>query len=304
MDIKERTRGYWSSIFSALGIPVGEGKHQPCPACGGKDRFRFTDENGDGGYYCNGCKPGDGFDLVMKCLNTDFKDAVKAIEGVIGTAKKTPINNSLQYNPERLRQMYKESKPLNGNCLGSLYLKNRGLSVFPPTLRFLKECYEPATQKKLPAILATLSAPDSEAITLHRTYLSEDGKKASIEKCKLTMTPKRPMAGGAVRLFPATELVGITEGIETAIAVHEMYKIPVWAVLSTSLMISFEPPKDMKNIMIYADNDNNFAGMRAAYILAHRLHLANYAVGVKVPDQIGCDFLDELVSKNLRNDCG
>ena len=291
-DIKDRVRGMWPGIFEAMGIDVGTGKHKPCPNCQGTDRFRFDDKDGEGTYYCNQCGAGDGWSLLMKCLNVDFVGAVKAVEGVMGECKKTPINNGLQYNPERLREMYKNSKPLNGSCPGSQYLKNRGLSVFPPTLRYIQDCYEPATKTKLPAILATFSASDSEALTLHRTYLSQDGEKANLKNCKLTMTPKRNMAGGAVRLFPATEMVGITEGIETAIAVHELYNIPVWATLSTSLMISFEPPKGMKNIMIYGDSDLNFAGHRAAYILAHRLYLADYAVGVRFPEKMGYDFLD------------
>ncbi|MBW1939463.1 MAG: hypothetical protein JRI67_12025, partial [Deltaproteobacteria bacterium] len=248
-DIKDRTRGRWPGIFSALGISVGEGKHQPCPVpgCAGTDRFRFIDKDGSGSWFCNqghdGKQAGDGWELLILCLNVDFKGAVQAVEGVIGSCQKTVINNGLQYNSECLRKMYKNSNPLTGQCIASKYLKSRGLSTFPPTLRFLENCYEPATKTKMPAMLATFSAPDSEALTLHRTYLSKNSGKANLENCKLTMTPKKPMAGGAVRLFPATELVGITEGIETAIAVHELYNIPVWAVLSTSLMISFQPPE-------------------------------------------------------------
>jgi len=298
MDIKERVRGYWPSILSSLGIKVRlDGKHGPCPVCGGTDRARFDDLNGEGTWFCNQGHPeqsGDGFNLVMLCLGVGFKGAVKAIEGVIGECKKTPINNGLQYRPELLRQMYKDSKPLTGACLGSLYLKNRGLKTFPPTLRYLTECYEPSTQTKMPALLATFSAPDSEAITLQRTYLSQNGEKANLENCKLTMTPKKPMAGGAVRLFPATNQVGLTEGVETAIAVHEIFNIPVWATLSTSLLQAFEPPKGIENITIFADADDNYAGEKAAYTLANKLHLAGYAVGVKVPKHRGCDFLDEL----------
>jgi putative DNA primase/helicase len=299
-NIVEKARGRWPGIFAALGIDVGNGKHKSCPIpdCGGKDRYRFDDVDGTGSWICNQCGAGNGFELVKRCLGVDFAGAVKAVESVIGECKKTPINNGLQYNPDRLREMYKDSKPLDGKCLGSQYLKKRGLSTFPPTLRFLNECYEPSTKTKIPAVLATFSAPDSEALTLHRTYLSPDGTKANLENCKLTMTPKKPMAGGAVRLFPAKDLVGITEGIETAIAVHELYKIPVWAVLSTSLMESFKPPNGMKNIMIYADNDLNFAGLKAAYTLANRLYLKDYAVGVQVPEQAGYDFLNVLISKN------
>lgn len=296
-DIKQEVVGKWPGIFSSLGVDVGTGKHKPCPVpgCAGTDRFRFTNENGDGGFYCNQCEPhaGDGWALLMKVLNINFKEAVKAVEDVIGGAVKTPINDSLQYNPERLRQLYKDSKPLTGNCMGSMYLKNRGLKTFPKTLRYLSNCYEPSTKTKMPAILATVSAPDSEALSLHRTYL-KNGYKSDIKKCKLMMTPKKPLAGSAVRLFPATNQIGITEGIETAVAVHELFDIPVWAALSTSLLQAFEPPKGIENITIFADADNNYAGEKAAYNLANRLYLAGYAVGVRLPGKRGTDFLDVL----------
>lgn len=294
MDIKEAT-GKWPGIFNTLGIDVGTGKHKPCPLCGGKDRFRFDDKEGDGTYICGQCGAGNGWNLLQKSLGIDFKEAVKAVEGVIGNVPKSKINNGLQYRPELLRQLYKDSKPLTGECLGSKYLKNRGLKTFPKTLRYLNNCYEPSTKTKMPAILATMSAPDSEALSLHRTYLNAGGYKADIEDNKLMMTPKKPLTGSAVRLFPAAKNIGITEGIETAIAVHELENIPVWAALSTSLLQAFQPPKGIKNITIFADSDLNFAGERAAYTLANRLYLEGYAVGVKVPEQRGMDFLDELI---------
>ncbi|WP_137521930.1 primase-helicase zinc-binding domain-containing protein, partial [Escherichia coli] len=32
--------GHWSRILPALGIQVLKNRHQPCPVCGGSDRFR------------------------------------------------------------------------------------------------------------------------------------------------------------------------------------------------------------------------------------------------------------------------
>ena len=300
-DIKELVKGCWGSIFNNLGISVGNGRHQGCPVCSPgdptSDRFRFIDEFGTGSWFCNqghnGKQAGDGWDLLMLCLDVDFPGAVKMVESVIGKAKKTPINNGLQYKPELLRQMYKDSKPLDGLCLASQYLRNRGLKTFPPTLRYLPECFEPSTKTRLPAMLATFSAADSEAITLQRTYLKAGGYKADLDHCKLTLTPKKPMSGGAVRLFPATVDVGLCEGIETAIACHERFDLPTWAVLSTSLMVAWEPPPGIQNILIFADNDQNYAGQKASYTLANKLYLKGYSASVEVPAKAGTDFLDQ-----------
>jgi Zinc-binding domain of primase-helicase len=56
------------------------GKHQACPACGGKDRFRFTDRKGDGDYFCNGCGAGKGISLVAKVNGWSYPEAAKRID--------------------------------------------------------------------------------------------------------------------------------------------------------------------------------------------------------------------------------
>ncbi|MGG8913157.1 primase-helicase zinc-binding domain-containing protein, partial [Escherichia coli] len=40
--------GHWPRILPALGIQVLKNRHQPCPVCGGSDRFRFDDREGRG----------------------------------------------------------------------------------------------------------------------------------------------------------------------------------------------------------------------------------------------------------------
>ena len=42
-DLREQARHHWQGILSNLGISGSlKNKHQPCPCCGGKDRFRFA----------------------------------------------------------------------------------------------------------------------------------------------------------------------------------------------------------------------------------------------------------------------
>jgi primase-helicase-like zinc-binding protein len=66
--LHERARGRWHGILPAIGISEKflKRKNGPCPVCGGKDRFRFTDIEGKGTFYCNNCKGGNGIALVMK----------------------------------------------------------------------------------------------------------------------------------------------------------------------------------------------------------------------------------------------
>ncbi|GHM17395.1 hypothetical protein ECZU43_14530 [Escherichia coli] len=58
--------GHWPRILPALGIQVLKNRHQPCPVCGGSDRFRFDDREGRGTWYCNQCGAGDGLKLAEK----------------------------------------------------------------------------------------------------------------------------------------------------------------------------------------------------------------------------------------------
>lgn len=50
-DVKAAAHGNWQNILASLGMEqkLLNGKHQPCPSRGGKDRFRYTDFQGNGG---------------------------------------------------------------------------------------------------------------------------------------------------------------------------------------------------------------------------------------------------------------
>jgi putative DNA primase/helicase len=69
-----------------------------------------------------------------------------------------------------------------------------------------------------------------------------------------------PLAGAAIRLTPVSRTLGIAEGIETALAASELFEVPVWSCISTTGIESFEPPEGAEHIVIFADNDENFAG--------------------------------------------
>ncbi|HAU4420604.1 TPA: hypothetical protein JDY45_22925 [Citrobacter freundii] len=52
-QISAAARGKWPVILQMLRIDVPEnGRHGPCPKCGGKDRFRLDDLDGRGTWIC------------------------------------------------------------------------------------------------------------------------------------------------------------------------------------------------------------------------------------------------------------
>ena len=286
--------GCWHGILSRYGIDVGDGRHKSCPLCGGKDRFRFDDKDGRGTWICNQCGASDGLGLLMKKLGIEFIEACEEVGKVIGTVKENPISPEKKASPEKMRELFLASTPIKAGDPVTKYLKNRGLSDFPPTLRYAPKCWEYETKKEQNAMLAVFSLAEGEAVTIHRTFI-KDGKKLDIEAPRKVMTPIKKMAGGAVRLYPEDrEVLGVAEGIETAIACHQVCKIPVWASLSATLMESFQPPVWAKKIEIFGDRDDTFTGQKAAYLLANRLFVKEHLL-VNVSIAKNKDFLDDLV---------
>lgn len=86
--VRHAAKGRWQSILPALNIvtPNHPKKHGSCPTCGGKDRFRFDDQNGNGSWYCNQCNPhaSDGLALVMRSLGLSFPETLTTVASVLG----------------------------------------------------------------------------------------------------------------------------------------------------------------------------------------------------------------------------
>lgn len=58
-EVTQSAANRWTDVLSMVGIvvPTSPRTHTACPACGGKDRFRF-DDNGRGSHFCNQCGAG------------------------------------------------------------------------------------------------------------------------------------------------------------------------------------------------------------------------------------------------------
>src|SRR3546814_10579905 len=84
------------SILPQFGISPSylTGKHTPCPTCGGKDRFRFDNNDGRGTYNCNKCGPGDGVQLVMMKTGWPFRQAAEKIRKIGRAPVGTPATNA------------------------------------------------------------------------------------------------------------------------------------------------------------------------------------------------------------------
>lgn len=88
-DIRQRMIGNWeAALLSIVNIDrnVFTGKHQPCPHCMGKDRFRWDNNfetKGDGGAICNQCGSGSGITWLMKLSGMTFPESMEALAGFL-----------------------------------------------------------------------------------------------------------------------------------------------------------------------------------------------------------------------------
>ncbi|VEB68137.1 DNA primase TraC [Providencia rustigianii] len=83
-EVKLKANGQWQNILSNLGAEVPLNTHTACPACGGKDRFRFDNKGDNGTFICNQCGSGDGLDLVQRILGGSVTEAAQEVAGIIG----------------------------------------------------------------------------------------------------------------------------------------------------------------------------------------------------------------------------
>jgi putative DNA primase/helicase len=303
-DVTKEVIGKWPNTLLELGIPEEflTGKHGPCPMCGGKDRFRFTDYENAGLYICTSCGNGNGWKLLQNYHGWSFVDATKQVKSVLGITKNNLVDNP-SYDPiPALKRMAKLAEPIQGYGSVPNYLASRGFDKFPDGLKmgvvpFYKDMKKIGEYETL---ISLVQDWQGNGITYHLTY-TENGKKADIEPCRKLMKPKTTVNGGAIRLHTDFEdSICIAEGIESAYGAHVNCGLPAFAAMNAGCLEKFVPPEKVKTVLIYADYDASYAGQAAAYNCAKRLKSKGLDTFVIIPDKIGQDWNDVLLEDQRR----
>lgn len=296
----------WAPVLEQLGIaaPFLRDRHGPCPACGGKDRFRFDNRHGRGDFYCNGCGPGDGFELLKRVHGWSFAEArrqVLAVAGMSSTAspraRTSQVRSDTLATPtERVRRLRRETCVPAACPAAVAYLGSRGLWPLPPGCAWrahptLEYWSEGERLGRYPGLVADITDVRGELVSVHVTYITPAGTKLQSHEPRKILSPLTGREGCAVRLMQATDTLAVAEGIETALAFAQTRGIPTWAALNSTLLAKFTPPENVKHLHVAADRDE--AGLTAAARLMEQLQ-GRVQIHLHVPPAPAKDWNDAL----------
>lgn len=149
-------------------------------------------------------------------------------------------------------RLWKASVPVAGT-LAEAYLVARGLAgPFPRALRF-----NPATilgsgtdKRVMPAMIAAVEN-DLGLVAVQRTFLdSGDVLRKPIPKPKVSLGL---LGTAAIRLTPATDELGLAEGIEDALSASRWFGTPTWALGGVERLAFVAIPEKVRRVIVYAD---------------------------------------------------
>lgn len=149
-------------------------------------------------------------------------------------------------------RLWNASLPIAGTLVED-YLVARGLTApFPKVLRF-----NPATilgsganKRVMPAMIAAVEN-DLGLVAVQRTFLDPDNVlRKPIPKPKVALGL---LGTAAIRLAPATDELGLAEGIEDARSATEWFGTPTWALGGVERLAFVAIPEKVRRVIVYGD---------------------------------------------------
>ncbi|MEN4570855.1 primase-helicase zinc-binding domain-containing protein [Pantoea agglomerans] len=263
-DTVKAATGFWPQLLPALGISVLDGgRHGACPACGGKDRFRFDNQDGRGTWLCNQCGAGDGLNLVEKALSISAKEAAMKVAGMLSTLPESaPVMHDEAADKSRAQaDAAARAQALIAAAVSrtdNAYLSAKGLhGTQALTLGEALRCG--GVSFAAGDVLIPLTGEDGTAINVQLISAAGD---------------KRTLPGGQVKGTywlagePDGKTLWLTEGYATGLTVHRLTGQPVYVALSANNLPSLA--KRLREsypgalMLIAADRDDNGTGQLKA----------------------------------------
>ena len=134
-----------------------------------------------------------------------------------------------------------------------------------------------------------MQRPDGKVVAVQTTQLSAAGTKAAVTPCRITTGA---LGAAAARFAKATDMLGLAEGTETALAAMQLTGLPCWASLGAGRMHRICVPSTVRELHVFADADE--PGRVAAERTADAHTKAGRRVVFRFPPQGSKDFADLL----------
>lgn len=185
------------------------------------------------------------------------------------------------------------------------YLVNRGIDLTQiPDVRFMAKALTMSVPiamtrtmmkddagldgetRQSPAMFAAVRDLDGRLVTVHRTFITKEGRKANLEQPKrlMRLADGDTITGCAIRFGNPKNVLCLAEGIETALSVVAATGLPCWSTSSANGMKTVRIPESVRSVFIFADRDASEVGMQAAKALAARLEAEGRAVRILLPE--------------------
>lgn len=268
--------------FDLSRMKVGENR-LPCPECdrGPKDTALALRLDADGHmiWRCHRC----GWTGASGRTTTPPTKAVPS----------KPSGKTTRALSDYGRGLWLAARPLAGEALAYLQARNCRVPPADGHLRWIPDLRHP-TGYCGPALVALITdAQTGHPLSLHRTWIRADGRKADVEPPRLLLKGC-PKAGGVIRLWPEVQgqPLGIAEGIETALSLAWAV-VPAWAAIDAGNLGALHVVRGVDELVIAQDNDP--AGEQAASACAARWIQAGRTVRIVKPT-CGNDLNDEAAA--------
>lgn len=228
------------------------------------------------------------FHCFADCPTTEVMVALRRLHlpSAVGWQDRAPFSTD-ELGRERARRLWSEARPAAGTIVDR-YLASRGLRV-TSALRFHPRTPQgraPLT-RFAPAMIAAVE-DETGVVAVHRTFLRPDG--AGLSTRQPAKAALGPLGSGLIRLSPPGAVLGLAEGIETALSAQLIFGVPCWATLGSERFRRVALPTSVTEIVLFLDHDS--AGRRVEAIARERF--GDRRIEVRYPEQPGTDWNDVL----------
>lgn len=261
--------------------------------------------------------------FIFECLEDKSQAPITDAERAVLLAKQGEIKNREPTAEEKQERLVKIEKTYS-NCKAAskspevaTYLSGRGLkgdfSLLPNSIGYAPTLWygdSSGVAQKLSGMVGIMSDVNGKPWTLHRTFLDPvNHSKAQVDNAKLVMKSPVSLNGLSIKLDEPVKCIsedgkelvvlGLSEGIETSLAIREGTGVPMWACYNNFVMEAVELPPEVNFVIIYADKDAKGAGQLSAQKLAEKLRKEGIQVVIELPPspipegEKGIDWLDE-----------